>query len=220
MNNRIIIITIFLYLIVSVHGQTFSDFVVYLNDLPAQDRQAKVDSFINANEHFPLYENDTVCNFIYQGNAQSVSVPGDATGWNPTVYTMSNVDETDLWYFTKYFASDTRLDYKFVLNGSNWILDPKNPLTVMGGFGPNSEMAMPLYVQPPEIQYYPGIPHGTLFDTIFYSEQLGNSRQIKVYLPPYYETSSFAIGYKGGFVDYRLNDKYVFNFYAGYYSLG
>jgi enterochelin esterase family protein len=189
MNNRIIIITIFLYLIVSVHGQTFSDFVVYLNDLPAQDRQAKVDSFINANEHFPLYENDTVCNFIYQGNAQSVSVPGDATGWNPTVYTMSNVDETDLWYFTKYFASDTRLDYKFVLNGSNWILDPKNPLTVMGGFGPNSEMAMPLYVQPPEIQYYPGIPHGTLFDTIFYSEQLGNSRQIKVYLPPYYETS-------------------------------
>jgi hypothetical protein len=32
------------------------------------------------------------------------------------------------------------------------------------------------------------------------------------------EPFSFAIGYKGGFVDYRLNDKYVFNFYAGYYG--
>ncbi len=189
MNNRIINITILLFLIISARAQTFKDFVTYLNDLPAQDRQAKVDSFMNANEHFPLYESDTICNFIYQGNAQSVSVPGDATGWDPTVFTMTNVAETNLWYFTKIFASDTRLDYKFVVNGNNWILDPKNPLTVLGGYGPNSEMAMPLYVQPPEIQYYLDIPHGTLFDTTFYSSQLGNSRQIKVYLPPYYDTS-------------------------------
>ncbi len=182
-------LVIFTLLILSVQGQSFSDFVEYLNGLPAQNRQAKVDSFMTANEHFPLYESDTVCNFIYQGNVQSVSVPGDATGWDPSVYTMSKIEETDLWYFSKIFAPDTRLDYKFVLNGSNWILDPKNPLTVMGGYGPNSEMAMPLYVQPPEIQYYSNIPHGTLFDTTFYSTQLGNSRQIKVYLPPYYETS-------------------------------
>ncbi len=189
MRNRIFYIVVSLLLTASLQGQTFSDFVLYLNDLPSQERQAKVDSFMNANEHLPLYENDTICNFVYQGNAQSVSVPGDATGWDPTVYTMSNIENTDFWYLTKVFASDTRLDYKFVLNGNNWILDPKNPLTVLGGFGPNSEMAMPLYVQPPEIQYYPDIPHGTIFDTTFYSSQLGNSRQIKVYLPPYYETS-------------------------------
>ncbi len=32
------------------------------------------------------------------------------------------------------------------------------------------------------------------------------------------EPFSFALGYKGGFVDYRLNDKYIFNFYAGYFG--
>ncbi len=32
------------------------------------------------------------------------------------------------------------------------------------------------------------------------------------------EPFSFAVGYKGGFIDYRVNDKYVFNFYAGYYG--
>jgi enterochelin esterase family protein len=107
---------------------------------------------------------------------------------------MSRLSTTDLWYCTRVFESDARLDYKFVLNGGTWILDPRNPLTVNGGFGPNSELRMPTYIPAPEIQYYPGIPHGTLRDTTYFSTNLGNSRTIRIYTPPGYESSSDSFG--------------------------
>ncbi len=49
---------------------------------------------------------------------------------------------------------------------------------------------MPDYVQPVEIKYYPDIPHGTLRDTTFYSVNLNNSRTIRIYLPPNYESTT------------------------------
>ncbi|MBC6947083.1 T9SS C-terminal target domain-containing protein [candidate division KSB1 bacterium] len=49
---------------------------------------------------------------------------------------------------------------------------------------------MPEYVPPPEIQFYAGIPHGSLRDTSFFSINLNNSRTIRVYTPPDYAASS------------------------------
>ncbi|NOX47494.1 MAG: T9SS type A sorting domain-containing protein [Chlorobi bacterium] len=145
---------------------------------------------MTANDQFPILEFDTLCHFVFQGNAQSVSVPGDATGWNPSGANMANMEGTDFWFLSRTYEADARLDYKFVINNTNWITDPLNPNTVMGGFGPNSELAMPAYIQPPEIEFYPNIPHGTIFDTVFYSAFLGNSRTIKVYLPPDYNSTT------------------------------
>nr|MCU0407202.1 hypothetical protein [Ignavibacteriaceae bacterium] len=90
---------------------------------------------------------DSTANFIYLGNPNSVSVPGDFNGWSATSWPMSRISQTNFWYRSENFEMDARLDYKFVLNGSNWILDPENPHTCQGGFGPNSELSMPLYVQ-------------------------------------------------------------------------
>ncbi|RMG41222.1 MAG: hypothetical protein D6732_02700, partial [Methanobacteriota archaeon] len=176
-------------------AQTFDDFINQLNSTPENERQALVDSFMNSVSQFPYLEQDTLCHFIYQGNANSVTVPGDANNWDPNASPMTHIGGTNFWYRTDVFESDARLDYKFVLNGSNWILDPLNPHTILGGFGPNSELRMPDYVMPPEIDYYPNIPHGSFLDTTFYSTHLGNSRTIRVYLPPgYYSTSdSFAV---------------------------
>lgn len=170
-------------------AQTFNDFINRLNASPPQDRPAIVDSFMTAAGNFPYIEFDTLAHFIYRGNANTVTVPGDANGWDPASYPMHSVSATDFWYHSHIFESDARLDYKFVLNGNNWILDPLNPYTVIGGYGPNSELRMPAYVMPPEIEFYPGIPHGTLQDTVMYSEHLGNSRQIRVYTPPGYDSS-------------------------------
>jgi enterochelin esterase family protein len=68
-------------------------------------------------------------------------------------------------------------------------LDPLNPKQVSGGFGPNSELAMPDYIQPAEIEFYPTIPHGTISNHTISSTILGNSRSIRVYLPPSYATA-------------------------------
>ena len=180
------IFIIFFIIVSSLHAQTFQDFIDQLNSLPDSLRPALVDSFMNAAESFPYLEQDTLAHFIYANTASSVKVPGDFNGWSVNTDPMINISGTNFWYCSKTFESDARLDYKYVINGSTWILDPLNPSTCMGGFGPNSELSMPQYIQPPEIEYYPEIPHGTLEDTVFYSQNLGNSRTVKVYLPPDY----------------------------------
>jgi enterochelin esterase family protein len=169
-------------------GPLFNAFVKRVNAAPQQDKQAFVDSFLSSVPSFPFIEENTIANYIYTGTVGSVSVPGDANGWNSNLFPMTQLEGTQLWYRQAVYESEARLDYKFVLNGSNWILDPRNPNTVTGGFGPNSELAMPAYVQPPEIEFNPGIPQGTVHTFLFTSDTLNNSRNIRVYTPPGYDS--------------------------------
>jgi len=169
-------------------GPLFREFVERVNSVPNNEKQAIIDSFMNVAPSFPFIEEDIIVYYIYQGAVGSVNVPGDANDWNGEAFPMTQLDGTIFWYREAVFESDARLDYKFVLNGSNWILDPLNPNQVSGGFGPNSELAMPDYVQPPEIEYYPNIPHGTIHTFSFASTILGNTRTIKVYTPPGYDS--------------------------------
>lgn len=169
-------------------GPLFSTFVDRVNAVPVPDKQAIVDSFLNATPSFPFIEENTIVYYIYQGTVGSVNVPGDANGWNGDAFPMTQLESTLFWYREAVFESDARLDYRFLLNGSNLILDPLNPNQVIGGFGPNSELAMPDYVQPPEIEFYPNIPHGTIDTFPFTSTILGNTRTIRVYTPPGYDS--------------------------------
>lgn len=169
----------------SLSGQTFSSFLNYLSSLPAEQRQARVDSFMAVHTQTPLIENDTLCHLIYVGAAQQVQTAGDFTNWS-SFLDFTRVEGTTLWYCTRSFESDSRLDYKLIINKNQWILDPNNPYTCAGGFGPNSELRMPAYVPPDEIQYSAVIPHGQLRDTTFYSQYLKNSRKIWVYTPAGY----------------------------------
>ena len=181
---RKIILFLFILITQTLRAGTFEQFISYLNQLPVNERQAKVDSFMTANPILPFIENDTAVSFIYQGTATSVSIAGDFTTWNPSM-PMIGISGTNFYYGSSHFESDARLDYKLVID-NNWILDPKNPHTCTGGFGPNSELRMPAYILPPEIAYYPNIPHGIFLDTAFYSTNLSNTRTIHIYLPPGY----------------------------------
>lgn len=183
-------ISLLLLFAVTASAQTFADFLARLNTTPLNQRPALVDSFMNALPAFPYLEQDTLAHFIFRGNASTITVPGDANNWNINGSPMTRVEGTDFWYRSEIYEDDARLDYKFVLNGSNWILDPRNPNTVTGGYGPNSELRMPAYIMPPEIFYYGYIFHGTYEDTLFYSVNMGNSRTIRVYLPSGYQSST------------------------------
>jgi|GEM_PF-236498 len=159
---------------------------------PVEDRQALVDRWWNSIGSTPLIEDSTRALFLYRGQARRVNLPGDFNSWDKNAFPMFRLDGTDLWYLAREFEPDARLDYKFVIDGSQWILDPANPLTCTGGFGPNSELRMPDYLPPPEIEEHPGIPHGTLVDTTFESRFLGNRRPIQIYLPPGYDAAGAA----------------------------
>ncbi|MFH1161591.1 MAG: alpha/beta hydrolase-fold protein [bacterium] len=185
-------VIIFLYMIFQIAGtyaQSFQQFIEQLYALPEAQRQAAVDSFLNAGHTFPFTESDTLVSFVYRGNGQSLTLAGDASVWNPDI-DLIQVPGTNFWYHSTHYEANARLDYKFVLNGSSWILDPLNPNTCLGGFGPNSELRMPDYVVPPEIAFDPSIPHGTLEDTLFASTNLGNTRTVKIYLPPGYSVTA------------------------------
>ena len=171
----------------TISGPQFQAFVERVESALSSERAAIIDSFMNAAPSFPFIESDTVVYFIYRGSGTSITVPGDANGWEPTAFSMTRLADTDFWYREAIFEIDARLDYKFVINGINWILDPRNPRQVSGGFGPNSELAMPEYIDPPEIEFNPEIPKGALHDTTFFSATLNNSRRIRIYTPPSYD---------------------------------
>jgi enterochelin esterase-like enzyme len=173
-------------------GSRFREFHRRVTEAPPRNRNAIVDSFMTAvsGKRIPFVE-DTIACFLYRGpDALSVAVAGDLNGWNPNASPMTRLSTTDLWYLPVVFESDARIDYKLVVNGSAWMLDAGNPRTCTGGFGPNSELAMPAYVYPPEIQSSPRIPHGTLVDTTYTSASLGNSRPIRIYTPPQYNPAA------------------------------
>lgn len=185
-----IIIFIVLFSSVLFPQSQFSNFIASLNSAPNDSVRTKmIDSFIvyARTRGIPFIEDSTV-NFIYRGNGTNVYLAGDMNGWSTSSDKFNRVINTNFFYLTKVYEMDARLDYKFIVDG-NWILDPENPRTVPGGFGPNSELAMPNYIQPQEILYNPNIPHGKLFDTTFYSTNLNNSRTIRIYTPPNYATT-------------------------------
>ena len=185
---------LFLFFVSSIiYSQNqFEQFINHVNSLtdPAQ-KVAAVDSFMiyARTVGIPFIE-DSTANFICIGNFSNVATAGDYNNWSTTAWPLTRLTQTNFWYRSQNFEMDARLDYKFVLNGSNWILDPENPLTCAGGFGPNSELAMPDYIQPWEIQYNPNILHGTVLSKSIYSTNTSISYQLNIYLPPGYDTTS------------------------------
>jgi enterochelin esterase family protein len=191
----------FVLLVASLNlaAQDFQSFIDRVNSLADNgDKAAVVDSFMNAAPAFPYIEEATAY-FIYRGTADDILAVGDFNGWNPGAgYTMENLSGTDFWYAGRVFELNARLDYKYILNGSDWILDPHNPNTVAGGFGPNSELSMPEYVQPWEIVNNPNIDKGEIINYDFESTALGATNKLKVYLPPGYDAfrwPGYAVAY-------------------------
>lgn len=186
-------ILIFLLCSLNVFAQNeFQSFINHVNSLSLQsDKTAAVDGFMTyaRQKGIPFIENNTV-NFIYRGNVSRVQLAGDMTGWSPHPRDFSKLTGTNLFYFTAEYERNARLDYKFIINSSNWILDPENPHRVSGGFGPNSELSMPDYIQPWEINYKTSINHGEVVTISFPSKVMNKNYSVKIYLPPDYKNSS------------------------------
>lgn len=142
--------------------------------LPEADRAAAAAAITGP---APLTDADGA-RFLWRGEANSVRLAGDMTGWAPTL-PLVRIPGTDLWHLDWTCPADARLDYKFVVD-DRWVLDPLNPRRVSGGFGPNSELAMPAWPGAPELDAE-GLPPATIHT---YEGVGGDPRRIKVLLPP------------------------------------
>jgi enterochelin esterase-like enzyme len=166
----------------------FGVFYDRIMSVPDQERTAIADSFMLTVPSFPYVEEKSIVTFLYRGDANTITVPGDANFWDSNGFPMTLITGTNLWFAQSVFEPDARLEYEFLINNVNFINDPLNLNQADYGSG-NSVIEMPDYIPPPEIGYLAGIPHGTFSDTSFQSTILNNSRTIRVYLPPSYMTA-------------------------------
>jgi enterochelin esterase-like enzyme len=177
-----------------VLGMPFRAFVAKVEALKTRaDRTRTLDTLIAKTSLYghPLTEDSTVILF-FSGHAARVAVPSDLNGWRPADDIMKRIGGTDFFYLEKTVDPAARFEYKLMVD-SLWILDPYNRQTATGGFGPNSEIWMPAYRPPRDIESREGISHGTI-DTLWYSSKiLGRTHPVLVYLPPGFSRTSLSM---------------------------
>ena len=126
--------------------------VAALARLAPDERQHEVDARIDATLTTPIVDRERAL-LLWRGEAQRVQWIGDASQWSrEKAPDLVRVEGTDLWWHVQALEVETRIDYKFLLNGEEWILDPRCLRQVVGGFGPNSELRMPGYLPPTELR--------------------------------------------------------------------
>lgn len=132
----------------------------------------------------PLVFGETAV-FFHRTKAAQVEWRGDFNGWATTSeWRGHRVGQSELWTQRGTFKPASRLDYKIVENGGDWLLDPLNPFQQLGGYGPNSELRMPGYLPPMHTRRGPEVPHGRLLPKeLVISKRLGYGVNLRIYEP-------------------------------------
>ena len=128
--------------------------------------------------------------FALRSSAARVFLAGDVNGWSVSSLPLEKLPGSDLHVLELEIQDGARLDYKFVAEGTEWMLDPWNPRTMAGGFGPNSELRTPAYVPPADVDPRPGVPGGRYEELTIESRAMGGPRRALVWVPPGLATSA------------------------------
>lgn len=167
----------------------YSNFLELVSQIEQSDNAfAHASAFFDTIKRTPIIEGNDVY-FIINGNGSQmnhVRVSGDFIDWRESAV-FTRVQNTHLWY-QKYdwFEPDARLEYKIIIDGA-FKKDPYNPSVAVGGYGTNSELAMPMYVSATELLNRDDVRKGTIESFNYSSKFTGRSYQIQVYLPADYD---------------------------------
>lgn len=160
-----------------------SAFMAFLKELPsAENRSAAAEAFLESQKEFPIIDGNTV-HFIYRGAAKDVAIIGDLVG-DRFEQMMTNIDGTNLFYYSAVVKPGARLDYAFVVNYEDRQIDSLNNRQTDTIFGPASWFAMPGW-QPANYLLAPEKSLSTI-DTISFESEFAENRRIDVYLPAGY----------------------------------
>lgn len=184
--------------VISYHFESIADFFETLDELtsiadPLQ-RNEEIVIFLDSMKSLDMipFTNGDSVTFLYYGDITSVSWAGDFNSWSSAAndWKGTRLNKSNLFLLKKSFPADARLDYKIVVNGNNWILDPLNNHIQYSGFGPNSELRMPEWVFPEETELWDGVERGEISENIrITSGSLGYDLQYRVYTPYNYEST-------------------------------
>ena len=170
----------------TIFGQSnFDQFIKQVKLIESnRDKEKIINNFLleAKDSGIPLIENEMV-HFIYCVKANKVNLASDINSWNDSSIVFNKIAGTDFFYYSMELNKKARIDYKLIIDNEKWILDPENPNTVKGGFGANSELAMPEYIQSKEIIYNKQIPHGKIINKKINSKITDKKYNISIYLP-------------------------------------
>ncbi len=180
------------YLVKEETSYTFLNFTDFLDQYNASIETGKphiIEAYLEWQETFgggfPAIQNDTYVVFIYYNpNITIDSISLQFMTFYPTKsYPMTQLDnEVNFFFMGLSFEPTARVDYWFIINGTEQ-LDPRNPNLIAFSFTDRaSELAMPNFIQPSEIIYRSDIPHGNLTNLPYN----GSNPVIQVYIPPDY----------------------------------
>lgn len=178
---------------VNLIAQDYSTFTHTIQKLYASPDQTWAE--LKKSNSVPFAIADSIA-LLYKGNATSVVWMGDFNGWGYDKKFNNKgvkIPNSDIWILRTSFAPDARLDYKIILNGNDWILDPNNihqQWSGVGGGSPNSEIRMPDWK--PDAIAIPrdNIVRGKLTQDVLYSSTaLGYQLTYSIYFPQGYSTA-------------------------------
>lgn len=188
--KKLTILLLFCWLSDFLVGQDFTATIRLLYDTT---KSAIIYQQLRVEKKIPLVVNDSVA-FLYKGEAKSVVWMGDFNGWGYDTNHPNKgkkIPHTNLWILKASFPTNARLDYKIVLDGDNYILDPENQhqqWSGVGGGSPNSELRMPDWKEDEDLQPK-SAAHGKIKnDVLLNSKTLGYQITYSVYLPVGFET--------------------------------
>lgn len=127
--------------------------IVHWMDGKLELPENKVDTFFLLNPT-PVI-NYTQANFFYKGKAHKVQLTGDFCEWSLDSALEFRPLDYGYWHLAHTFDPRAQLEYKLVIDGNQWILDPFNSATSTGGFGVNSLLRMDEFEIPPELEAEP-----------------------------------------------------------------
>jgi enterochelin esterase-like enzyme/outer membrane protein assembly factor BamB len=169
-----------------------NDFEAFVRKIErSEDSQQQIDEFMNAQERFPIVERNELVHFVYRGNVDDVAITGTMTEVQ-VEEPLERIGSSDLYYKTYPIEAGARWEYRFNVDFENPQPDPLNPRRVPSGDGEVSELVMPGWTAPRHIEPYTGSAPGRVESFELQSKILGNTRQIKVYLPPGYDGGTDA----------------------------
>ena len=119
--------------------------------------------------------------FAFRSPAEKVFLAGDMNGWSTSAQPLERLAGSDLHLLELDVPDGARLDYKLVVSGTEWTLDPWNPRTMTGGYGPNSELRTPAYVPPAEVEPGPATVKGSWEELKLESRAMGSPRSAFVW---------------------------------------
>lgn len=177
-----------------VTAEDFQGRITEIEQADAAQAQGLADSLwisLTAPGRVPLVFGERVF-FLYKGAANDVTWRGDFTSWErgPGLEG-KRIGDSDLWVAETTLPMDARANYKIVLDGQDWILDPANPQVQAGGLGDNNILAMPEFTVTTDTARRNDVAPGTLSDDLtIESANLGYAVNYRVYTPASYDELS------------------------------